>query len=176
MSIEITRKIKFCAGHRLMNHGGKCENLHGHNYLAEFTIAGTETDTVGRVIDFAVIKALFKGWIDEHWDHGFLVWDQDERVVDAMKAMNTKLFLLPMNPTAENMALYLLRDVGPQLLEQVREYQVELTRVAIWETEDSCAVAQAPGGVNHFPLPTAQRLRSPTTGNSVAGNSVTGSE
>ncbi|MGH9807111.1 MAG: 6-carboxytetrahydropterin synthase, partial [Terriglobia bacterium] len=26
------RRIRFCAGHRLHRHGGKCEYFHGHNY------------------------------------------------------------------------------------------------------------------------------------------------
>ena len=159
-TVEITRKIKFCAGHRLMNHGGKCENLHGHNYLAEFTISGSETDEVGRLIDFAVIKALFKGWIDDHWDHGFLVWDRDTHVIEALQLLDTKIYIMPVNPTAENMALYLLQQIGPQLLQQVHEYQVQLTRVAVWETEDACAVA-AFSEQAAFPLPTAGGYANP---------------
>ena len=46
MSLTIMKRIKFCAGHRLYRHGGKCEFFHGHNYIADFYVAGEETDTV----------------------------------------------------------------------------------------------------------------------------------
>ena len=68
MNVTIMRQVKFCAGHRLVGHEGKCANLHGHNYLAQFYVTGGEFDEVGRVVDFSVINRLFKGWIDENWD------------------------------------------------------------------------------------------------------------
>ena len=67
VSITVMRKVQFCAGHRLLGHEGKCANLHGHNYLVEFHVTGKEVDELGRVVDFAVINRLFKGWIDDHW-------------------------------------------------------------------------------------------------------------
>ena len=63
MNISLMRQISFCAGHRLLGHEGKCANLHGHNYVAEIYVSGAEFDSLGRVVDFAVINRLFKGWI-----------------------------------------------------------------------------------------------------------------
>jgi len=60
MSLTIMRRIKFCAGHRLHRHGGKCEFFHGHNYVADFYVTAEEVDDIGRVIDFADLKRLFK--------------------------------------------------------------------------------------------------------------------
>ncbi len=125
-----------------MNHGGKCENLHGHNYAVEVTVTGEKTDDVGRVVDFSIIKKLFKGWLDENWDHGFILWDQDRKTIDAISSLNSKLFLLPENPTAENMAAYLLSEVGPALLREV-DGQLKLTQVKLWETDESCAVVRS---------------------------------
>ena len=71
MNVTIMRRIRFCAGHRLSGHEGKCAYFHGHNYLAEFHVVGSQPDAVGRVIDFAQLKEVLKGWIDQHWDHGF---------------------------------------------------------------------------------------------------------
>ena len=85
MSLTIMRRIKFCAGHRLHRHGGKCEFFHGHNYVADFYVTGDEVDDVGRVIDFADLKRLFKGWLDEHWDHGFVLNEADENGIAAIK-------------------------------------------------------------------------------------------
>ena len=47
MSLTIMKRIRFCAGHRLYGHGGKCEFFHGHNYVAEFYVRGETTDAVG---------------------------------------------------------------------------------------------------------------------------------
>ncbi len=85
MSLAVMRRIRFCAGHRLFGHGGKCENFHGHNYVADFFASGEMQDSVGRVIDFADLKARCKGWLDEHWDHGFLVHCEDENALQACR-------------------------------------------------------------------------------------------
>ena len=140
MNVTVMRKVPFCAGHRLLGHEGKCANLHGHNYLAEFYLAGNEIDELGRVVDFAVIKKLFKGWIDDHWDHGFILWDEDHNAIDALRQVQpNRLYLLPYNPTAENLARYLLEHVSPKLIESIPGYQLRVQKVVIWETENAFA-------------------------------------
>jgi 6-pyruvoyltetrahydropterin/6-carboxytetrahydropterin synthase len=133
------RRIKFCAGHRLYRHGGKCEFFHGHNYTADFYVSGTDTDDVGRVIDFAELKQKFKGWLDEHWDHGFILCQEDENGIGAAKMVQPcKYYVMPCNPTAENMARHLLDVVCPGLLEGSG---VRTTKVVIWETDEAFAEA-----------------------------------
>lgn len=140
MSITIMRKVTFCAGHRLLGHEGKCANLHGHNYLVEFHVTGNEVDELGRVVDFAVINRLFKGWIDEHWDHGFIVWEVDSNALDALEQVRpNKIYRLPYNPTAENMARYLLSEIGPTLISNIKGYDLQLSKVVVWETENAFA-------------------------------------
>jgi len=142
MSMTIMRRIKFCAGHRLMNHGGKCEFFHGHNYVADFYVTGREPDDVGRVIDFSQLKSAFKGWLDEHWDHGFLVHEDDANAINALRqVVPLKLFVMPYNPTAESMAKYLLEIVSPELCQEFIGYDVHVTKVVVWETDDSFAEA-----------------------------------
>jgi 6-pyruvoyltetrahydropterin/6-carboxytetrahydropterin synthase len=139
MSLTIMRRIRFCAGHRLYRHGGKCEFFHGHNYIADFYVTGTETDDVGRVIDFAELKARCKGWIDEHWDHGFILSREDANGIAAARMVEpSKVYVLPYNPTAENMARHLLLDICPDLLAGTG---VQAARVVIWETEEAFAEA-----------------------------------
>jgi 6-pyruvoyltetrahydropterin/6-carboxytetrahydropterin synthase len=137
MSLTIMRRIRFCAGHRLRFHGGRCENFHGHNYVVDFYVTGDQQDEVGRVVDFSELKRRCKGWIDEHWDHAFLLWDQDQNGIDAIRmAEPHRLYLMPYNPTAENMAKYLLDHVCPQILEGTG---ARATKVVMWETEESFA-------------------------------------
>ncbi len=142
MSLTIMRRIKFCAGHRLYKHGGKCEFFHGHNYVADIYVTGDEVDEVGRVIDFSVLKGVFKGWIDDKWDHGFLLAEDDENGINAIKqVVPSKYFVMPYNPTAENMARYLLENVAPGLCSGIEGYNVRVTKVIVWETDDSFAEA-----------------------------------
>lgn len=139
MTLTVMRRIKFCAGHRLYKHGGKCEHFHGHNYVADFFVIGDEQDSVGRVVDFAELKIRFKGWLDANWDHSFLISQEDENAREALQVVKpSRFFVMPYNPTAENMAKYLLEEVCPTILEGTGG---RATRVRIWETEEAFAEA-----------------------------------
>jgi 6-pyruvoyltetrahydropterin/6-carboxytetrahydropterin synthase len=90
-------------------------------------------------MDFADLKNKCKGWLDEHWDHSFLVSEQDENAITALKMVKPcRLFVMPYNPTAENMAKYLLEEVCPMLL---KGFGGIAKRVRIWETDESFAEA-----------------------------------
>lgn len=152
VTLTLMRRIKFCAGHRLFEHGGKCENFHGHNCIADFFVQGEEQDKVGRVVDFVHLKAKCKGWIDKHWDHGFLVYEGDSNAIDALRLVQpSRLFLLPYNPTAENMARYLLEEASPNFFPNG---EGRVVRVRIWETDESYAEAALDDrifqGAGHF--------------------------
>ena len=137
--IKATRRIQFCAGHRVHGHESKCSNLHGHNYVAFFTATPLDgLDELGRVIDFGVLKEKLGGWVDRNWDHGFIIGDDDDKALTALARMgpDQKLFVLPANPTAENMARYLVQVVGPAELEGTG---VCLEKVVLWETENCYA-------------------------------------
>lgn len=138
--ITCTRRIQFCSGHRVFGHENKCANVHGHNYVALFKAeAETGLDSIGRVIDFSVLKERIGGWIDACWDHGFLVCKDDKDVRSALrKVPGTKVFSMLDNPTAENMAEYLLQQVCPEVL---RDTSVRVVSVTIWETENCFATA-----------------------------------
>lgn len=164
MNVTVMRRLRFNAGHRLLGHEGKCANFHGHNYAADFYVTAigegaAPVDEVGRVIDFAELKALLKGWIDEHWDHGFVLSRDDENGLAAIRSViPTKYFLLPDNPTAENMARYLLEYVCPDLL---APYGVEAVRVVLWETEETCAIVSRTAAAGECSLPVLLEQASP---------------
>tara|TARA_R100000808_G_C2073655_1_gene100157 strand:- start:106 stop:393 length:288 start_codon:yes stop_codon:yes gene_type:complete len=92
------------------------------------------------VIDFSVLKQKLGGWIDENWDHGFVLGEADHQARAIIGGLATqKLYIMPTNPTAENMAEYLLTTIGPKQLEGTG---VELCRVTVWETENCYSVAE----------------------------------
>ncbi len=137
------RKISFCAGHRVWRHEDRCAHLHGHNYIAFLHATAEQLDDLGRVIDFRVLKERLGGWIDEHWDHGFICHRDDAEARAAMSAIpGQKTFLLDGNPTTENLAAHLLHVVGP---EQLAGTGVRLVRVVLWETENCYAEVAVEG-------------------------------
>jgi 6-pyruvoyltetrahydropterin/6-carboxytetrahydropterin synthase len=116
-----------------------CEHFHGHNYTADFFVVGDEQDEVGRVLDFSDLKRRVKGWIDENWDHAFLISHEDDNARKALEMVEpSRFFVLPYNPTAENMAKYLLEEMCPHALEGSG---ARATSVRLWETEESYAEA-----------------------------------
>jgi 6-pyruvoyltetrahydropterin/6-carboxytetrahydropterin synthase len=137
--ITATRRIQFAAGHRVFGHEGKCRHLHGHNFVAFLTAAAADLDAVGRVIDFGMLKERIGGWIEREWDHGFVVWRDDAEARQALaQVAGQKTYLLPANPTAENLADHLLHVVGPAVL---ADTGVRLVKVTLYETENGIAEA-----------------------------------
>lgn len=137
--ITCTRRIQFCSGHRVYGHESKCAHLHGHNYVAMLTAHADALDSVGRVIDFGVLKERVGGWIDQNWDHGCVLWQGDGEALAAVEScLPAKVYRLPVNPTAENMADHLLRAVGPEVL---ADTGISLSAVRLWETENCYADA-----------------------------------
>lgn len=130
----ITRRFQFCAGHRVYGHESKCNNLHGHNYVAFVTVRGS-LDSIGRVIDFSQVKALVGGWIDSNWDHAFICHADDEEALRAVRMVHRQaVYVMPSNPTAENMAAYLMSKATALLPIGLR-----CSRVELWETENCYA-------------------------------------
>jgi 6-pyruvoyltetrahydropterin/6-carboxytetrahydropterin synthase len=137
MTIEITRTHDISCGHRVFGHEGACANLHGHNYRIHFTCAADDLDDVGRVIDFSVIRDSLCAWLDDHWDHRMLMWADDPLCV-LLQDIDSTVAKVPFNPTAENIAIYLVEHVGPNVL---RGTGVQLVEVRVEETRKCSATA-----------------------------------
>lgn len=134
------RKLHFCAGHRVMSHENKCATPHGHNYYVDLVAEAPNLDAIGRVIDFSVLKEKIGMWIDQHWDHTFLVYEKDEELIRALKIVSgvKAPFICPFNPTAEGLAIYLLEEICPKLLMGT---DVTITKVVVHETDNCSAEA-----------------------------------
>ena len=134
----IKRRLKFDAGHRLYNHQGKCASLHGHEYKVWVYARALKLDDQGMVIDFSVIKEKLGNWIDTNWDHNFIVSCEDQELINLLKQVkqDKDIFIMPNNPTAENMATYLLYEASPDLF---KDTDIEIYKIELWETENSCA-------------------------------------
>jgi len=135
MSITITKRLEIDAGHRLLKHESKCRNVHGHRYIFDFTVASKEgLDSVGRIVDFSVIKEKLGGWLDANWDHAMIVQEGDP-LIDWLKAHEQKFYSVPFSPTAENLVEYMAKVAS----ELIRDW-LEVIEVVCYETPTSKAV------------------------------------
>lgn len=111
--------------------------LHGHRYAAEMTFEAPELDAAGRVIDFGVIREKLGGWLNAYWDHNTLLGKEDRALGDAIAGITGQtIYYLPYNPTAENMARYLLEHACPRLF---HGSGLRCVRVRIFETPNCSA-------------------------------------
>lgn len=136
--ISVTRRFQFCAGHRVYKHESKCAHPHGHNYVLLVHAHG-ELDSLGRVIDFSVLKQKIGDWLDKYWDHGFLIYELDLDLKEMLRKGSFKHWVLSQNPTAENMAKYLLEVVCPSVLVDTA---VTVFKIELWETENCKATVE----------------------------------
>jgi 6-pyruvoyltetrahydropterin/6-carboxytetrahydropterin synthase len=131
----VTRLLEFDAGHRLLNHESKCAHAHGHRYRAEVTCTAPNLDKVGRVIDFGVIKQHLGQWIDDNWDHAFLVNRDDDITLEYLRRTGQRHWPVEGEPSAEILA----RVLFFKALELLSGHGVTVTSVKLWETPNCFA-------------------------------------
>jgi 6-pyruvoyltetrahydropterin/6-carboxytetrahydropterin synthase len=127
---RVTKEINFCYGHRLLNYSGKCRHLHGHNGKAVIVMERPELNELGMVVDFSEIKESIRTWIDENLDHRMILCERDP-AVEHLRAANEPLYLLPVNPTAENIAR--------TIYEFAKSAGFPVVEVSLWETPTAFA-------------------------------------
>jgi 6-pyruvoyltetrahydropterin/6-carboxytetrahydropterin synthase len=114
----ITKSFRFAASHNLEWHAGKCQRLHGHTYTVDVEARGPIIDAPGdsghgMVVDFDVITAAWKEQLEPILDHQHL---------------NRSI---PVYPTAENIAAWLLAEFRTAI--------PEVVGVRVWESPMSSA-------------------------------------
>jgi len=105
----------FSSAHNLRGYKGKCEDLHGHNWRVEITVASSELDDIGMLLDFKFLKKKLNAVL-EKMDHKYL-----NKLVQFKK----------INPTSENIAKYIYDQLKPRI--------PLLDSVTVWENSTSSA-------------------------------------
>ena len=134
----ISRYHDISCGHRVVGHENKCRFLHGHNYRVHFhcrSKVSDQLDHLGRVVDFSIISTKLCEWLENNWDHRMLIWQEDP-ILNQLKTLDETVVELPFNPTAENLARYLVETVAPK---EFNDQDVELYSVTIDETRKCSA-------------------------------------
>jgi len=116
--VTASRYHDISTGHRVSGHENKCAHIHGHNYRFHFTVATDELDSIGRVIDFSVIKVKLCQWLEDNYDHKFLMWENDPLLEKMIDIVPKDIVVTPFNPTAENIAQHLVEVVAPKQLDK----------------------------------------------------------
>ncbi len=116
---RLTIQTSFAAAHNLLQYQGDCENLHGHNWKVDVTVAARELDKSGLGIDFKILKAETRRLL-ETLDHKYL---------------NDLPMFKGLSPSSENIARYLFEELGQTLNNE----NVTVTLVNVWESDFACA-------------------------------------
>lgn len=98
-TFEIFVKSEFSAAHCLRGYPGDCAQVHGHNWTVEVFLKCSELDSIGLGIDFREVKGTVKAVMAD-LDH-----------VD----LNDLPYFRSLNPSSENIAVYLFREIGKRL-------------------------------------------------------------
>ena len=113
---RVSIKSDFSSAHNLREYQGKCEHLHGHNWIVEAILCSNELDKTGMVEDFKLFKMALKV-ILERLDHKYL---------NEIEPFTT------VNPTAENIAKFIFDELA-------KSYREKMETVHVWESADSRA-------------------------------------
>ena len=97
--MRLFKEFTFEAAHRLPHvpEGHKCARLHGHSFVVRISVDGEVGEQSGWVMDFGDIKAAFKPLYDR-LDHYYL------NEIPGLE-----------NPTSENLACWIWRELSPSL-------------------------------------------------------------
>ena len=132
---SVIRKHEIHTGHRVYGHQGKCRNLHGHSYVFHFHCSSDKLNDLGMVIDFGIIKHTLCQWLEDNYDHRMILWEQDPYALQ-LAQIDPSVVIVPYNPTAENIAEYVLTKVAPELLHGT---QITVTKIVLEETSKCSA-------------------------------------
>jgi len=112
---EVTIIKTFSAAHLLAEIGGKCEELHGHNFKVEVSVGAPDLNSEGILIDFRQVKKWLKDILDR-MDHQHL---------------NDLPFFAGKNPSSENIAHYVYQEMDLR----VKKGALRMVQVRVWESE-----------------------------------------
>ena len=120
--------------HALYGYDGLCKNIHGHSYRLWVTLRGTVLEEHGHekdgmVLDFGLLKRLVKPHIIDKYDHSFVLNANSSHANIDLSAFE-KVYLLPYQPTSENLVNDFVSIIKNQLPDNIELYKVVLSETA----------------------------------------------
>lgn len=83
---QVTIEHTFETAHRLPHLGGKCTSLHGHSWRVAVPVIAPVLSSDVTVVEFGVLKAGVRQWIDTYLDHGTMLGVRDPLAVPLYSA------------------------------------------------------------------------------------------
>ena len=133
-TIRITKQFKMEMAHALYGYDGLCKNIHGHSYRLWVTLRGPVLEEHGHekdgmVLDFGLLKRLVKPHIIDKYDHSFVLNANSSHANIDLSAFE-KVYLLPYQPTSENLVNDFVSIIKNQLPDNIELYKVVLSETA----------------------------------------------
>lgn len=117
-SYQLKVLTEFASAHTLRDYPGACSRMHGHNWKVETEVEAVALDDMGMGVDFKQMKVAANE-VGDRLDHRYL---NDIEPFDKV------------NPTAENIAAYMFREISAKLNSET----VTVKAVTLWETDRAC--------------------------------------
>jgi 6-pyruvoyltetrahydropterin/6-carboxytetrahydropterin synthase len=118
VSYQLKVVTEFASAHTLREYPGACSRMHGHNWKVELEAIATSLDETGMGIDFKKMKNAANE-VGDRLDHRYL---------------NDLKPFTEINPTAENIAAYMYREISSLLNSDT----IKVSAVTLWETDRAC--------------------------------------
>ena len=120
--------------HALFGYDGLCKIINGHSYRLWVTVIGNvleEENHVknGMVLDFSLLKKIVKPEIVDKYDHS-LVLNANSPHANIDFSAFEKVFLLPYQPTSENLVYDFVQVIKEKLPKNVNLHKVILSETA----------------------------------------------
>ena len=136
--LSVTKIFRFETAHAIHGYNGHCKNIHGHSYVLHVTVSRAEEDEQylpppGFIYDFKELKQLVNKTVINRFDHQLILSEAYMRDHDTSMHFEN-LTIWKMEPTAENILLYIRDELGKELPENIA-----LFRLKLYETSDSFA-------------------------------------
>lgn len=136
--LQISKIFRFEMAHAIYGYAGKCKNVHGHSYILHVTITGSSDNNnyipaPGFIYDFKQLKKIVNDTIINKLDHQLVLSNEYlQSNPELISAEN--IFAWEMEPTAENILIYIKQNLQLALPEEIK-----LAKLQLFETADSYA-------------------------------------
>lgn len=110
----IRKRFKIEVGHTVRNASSyRCSHsYHGHSAVIDVFFEGRQLDNAQMLMDFGLMKEVIGSWIDSQ-DHCMVLCNKDDpETIEFFKKFNDRYIILPFNPTAEMLSIFIMHYVN----------------------------------------------------------------
>jgi len=104
--VESSHVVRNCTSERCSH------SHHGHSAVIDVFFEGRHLDNAQMLMDFGLMKGAIKDWIDS-MDHCALICTKDDpEYVEFFKKFNDRYILIPFNPSAEMLSIFIMHYIN----------------------------------------------------------------